>query len=772
IISSGDDIARFARQTAYGTSFPDPDKAFGNASWYFSSERAFEMATAFQLIAKPAYLEAILGNMNYEGGCNPVNMTYVTGLGWQRQREIVHQYAQNDFRVLPPSGFPLGNIQSGFAYLDNYKLELGALCFPPDGSPTAPYPFYDRWGDSFNTTTEFVIVDQARGLATMAYLMARTTASTRPSVKIIGQIIGVPALIPAGQSITATFAAPGLDLTTARIVWEASDQEPFIGSTFQFSPKNPAAQWAEVEAQWPDGTRVFAHTNFQASFSLNVLPNSYLAVPLQSSMDMVGLYHLDGGLRDATGKNLPLTLSGNAQFDVLNLGWMAWRSGKALRFYDLGDNAIVTIPASLLFPDDSIVEIDLEAMVYVNSYKGYNRDVPRLLNLENDSDANLGWIEDIYTGPHVRGGTQFDCFGDLLNLSLPLRQWCQLSMRITATEYSLFIDGKLISSAPSDEISAWGKSPATLEFGNFDGWVDEVVIRSKIQTPPANPATFAAQAASGSSVSLNWGDLSRNEKGFRLYRSLGNQVFDEFAEAGVDVTSWTDSGLQPLTQYYYALTSFNSAGESSAIFASVRTPAIAPSGLAAGQESNGIYLLWNPVPGAASYKVRRALRNAGPYVVIDSYVTSVNFLDESVIRGSTYYYTVSAVNSSGESSDSNIAIRQFDSAPSAPTFLRLKQAIPSRLTLFWSDTSTNEVGFVVERSTDGIHFAAIAKVAANYQWFEDGTFNSQTTYFYRVRAFNSAGTSGYSNTISVGSSPRNEIPVPVRSLHPGKILIL
>ncbi|MDB6037419.1 MAG: glycoside hydrolase family 9, partial [Verrucomicrobiales bacterium] len=64
ILASGDDIARFARQTAYNTSFPDPDKAFGNASWYFSSERAFEMATAFQLIAKPAYLEAILGNMN------------------------------------------------------------------------------------------------------------------------------------------------------------------------------------------------------------------------------------------------------------------------------------------------------------------------------------------------------------------------------------------------------------------------------------------------------------------------------------------------------------------------------------------------------------------------------------------------------------------------------------------------------------------------------------------------------------------------------------
>jgi hypothetical protein len=58
--------------------------------------------------------------MNYEGGCNPVNVTYLTGLGSRRQREIVDQYAQNDRRVLPPSGIPIGNIQAAFQYMPNY----------------------------------------------------------------------------------------------------------------------------------------------------------------------------------------------------------------------------------------------------------------------------------------------------------------------------------------------------------------------------------------------------------------------------------------------------------------------------------------------------------------------------------------------------------------------------------------------------------------------------------------------------------------------------
>src|SRR4029077_12970695 len=119
---------------------------------------------------------ALLLNMNYEGGCNPVNVAYITGMGWKRQREIVDQYAQNDRRVMPPSGLPLGNIQQGFMSLNNYGAELGELCFPQDGNATlAPYPFYDRWGDSFNVTTEFVVLNQARSLAATAFLATLTS---------------------------------------------------------------------------------------------------------------------------------------------------------------------------------------------------------------------------------------------------------------------------------------------------------------------------------------------------------------------------------------------------------------------------------------------------------------------------------------------------------------------------------------------------------------------------------------------------------------------
>ncbi|HEU0039300.1 MAG TPA: glycoside hydrolase family 9 protein, partial [Verrucomicrobiae bacterium] len=255
---------RCAQDSAYGTSFPVESKRFRSAAWYFSLDRAFDLAAAFALDhpalndPRPKFLEAIVSNLNYEGGCNPVNVCYVTGLGWKRQREIVHQFATNDRRVLPPSGLPLGNVQAGFGWLELYKRELGALTFPPDGARDSPYPFYDRWGDSFNVNAEFVIVNQGRALATLALLMTQTPLTNQPWRAADARI---EVQSPGG---TATLKASGLDLHAARIVWEAENSEPRFGETFSFNPTNHAPQWIEAEAQWPDGHRVFAVTNFSA----------------------------------------------------------------------------------------------------------------------------------------------------------------------------------------------------------------------------------------------------------------------------------------------------------------------------------------------------------------------------------------------------------------------------------------------------------------------------------------------------------------------------
>jgi hypothetical protein len=56
----------------------------------------------------------------------------------------------------------------------------------------------------------------------------------------------------------------GEDLSLARVVWEARDQEPAFGPTFSLTPRNSGPQWVEAEAEWPDGRRAFAAATLDA----------------------------------------------------------------------------------------------------------------------------------------------------------------------------------------------------------------------------------------------------------------------------------------------------------------------------------------------------------------------------------------------------------------------------------------------------------------------------------------------------------------------------
>src|SRR5262245_8175471 len=69
----------------------------------------------------------------------------------------------------------------------------------------------------------------------------------------------------------------------------------------------------------------------------------------------------------------------------------------------------------------------------------------------------------------------------------------------------------------------------------------------------------------------------------------------------------------------------------------------------------------------------------------------------------------------------------------------------AQLTLSWSDNSTNEDGFRIERRTDTGTYAEIATVGVNTASYTDVNLPNGTNYCYRVRAYNPGGMSGYSN---------------------------
>jgi hypothetical protein len=95
--------------------------------------------------------------------------------------------------------------------------------------------------------------------------------------------------------------------------------------------------------------------------------------------------------------------------------------------------------------------------------------------------------------------------------------------------------------------------------------------------------------------------------------------------------------------------------------------------------------------------------------------------------------------------------------PAAPTNLAATAVSSSQINLSWTDNSTNELGFEVERSTDGISFSKIATITANT--FPNTGLAAAARYYYRVRAVNNAGPSGYSNVASATTSaPPLQVP--------------
>ncbi len=87
-------------------------------------------------------------------------------------------------------------------------------------------------------------------------------------------------------------------------------------------------------------------------------------------------------------------------------------------------------------------------------------------------------------------------------------------------------------------------------------------------------------------------------------------------------------------------------------------------------------------------------------------------------------------------------------APNAPTALTATIVSSSQINLTWTDNANNESGFKIERSLDGSSFTQIATVGANVTSYNNTGLAESTTYYYRVRSYNSSGDSAYTNTAS------------------------
>jgi hypothetical protein len=90
--------------------------------------------------------------------------------------------------------------------------------------------------------------------------------------------------------------------------------------------------------------------------------------------------------------------------------------------------------------------------------------------------------------------------------------------------------------------------------------------------------------------------------------------------------------------------------------------------------------------------------------------------------------------------------------PIAPTTLIGQAVSTSKINLAWTDNSTNEDGFKIERKIAGGTYAVIATTAANITNYTDSNLVANKAYTYRVYAFNAAGSSlTYTNEVTIST---------------------
>jgi hypothetical protein len=159
-----------------------------------------------------------------------------------------------------------------------------------------------------------------------------------------------------------------------------------------------------------------------------------------------------------------------------------------------------------------------------------------------------------------------------------------------------------------------------------------------------------------------------------------------------------------------------------------------------------LHWLCNNAYTAQAFRVERSTDGVNFTQIASVPVTTTTFTDEKVDPGA-YFYRVESTNARGPSRPSNTATAEIH-VPAAPVNLHTLNLFAQHVEIGWDPNSSDQSGFQVQRSSDGVNFTTTARLGPYTTSYID--VRSNAPVYYRVQALNGENIAGLpSNVLQV-----------------------
>jgi fibronectin type 3 domain-containing protein len=269
---------------------------------------------------------------------------------------------------------------------------------------------------------------------------------------------------------------------------------------------------------------------------------------------------------------------------------------------------------------------------------------------------------------------------------------------------------------------------------------------------------------SSSFIEISWNSVP-GAYGYKVYRNTtysGSYSYIGNAYSPFYTDYPSSSGT-----YYYKVSAVSSYGTESSL-SSYATATMssgtlsAPSGVtASAQSSSSIYITWNSVSGAIYYKVYRAASSSGTYSVVSSNNYDTYYTDSGLNPNTTYYYKVSALNSSWiESSQSNyVSATTSSGSLSAPSGVTATAQSSSSISVSWNSVPGASYYKVYRAASSSGTYSVVA--SNNYDtYYTDSGRTANTTYYYKVSAVDGSGIEGSQSSYATATTSSGSLSAP------------